>query len=147
MTEEQKEKKREYNKAWDLKNSDKRKEQKRAWALANAEKRRESAKAWKRKNKEKVKEQKREYQKKYAKKLTAKKYGITIDEYDSLYSKQNGLCAICGEGKDYLLCIDHCHKTGIVRGLLCKKCNLGLGYFRDNPEFIKYAYHYISRLY
>lgn len=147
MTEEQKEKRKEQRRIWNIKNKEKIKQQKRAWALANAEKRRETAKAWKRKNREKVNQKKKEYQKRYGIAIATKKYGITIDEYNSLYSKQNGLCAICGEGKDYLLCIDHCHKTGIVRGLLCKKCNLGLGWFRDNPEFIKHAYHYISRLY
>ena len=64
------------------------------------------------------------------------RYGITLDEYAAMLEKQGGKCAVCGElpgdnvrahwgGK---LCIDHCHDTGKVRGLLCNDCNLAVGY-------------------
>ena len=58
-------------------------------------------------------------------------YGITIADYDRMMADQNGVCAICfqpcGTGKR--LAIDHDHANGAIRGLLCRKCNLGLGHF------------------
>lgn len=63
-----------------------------------------------------------------------RKYGITIDQYNEMLTKQNGVCAICGNpesrlmaGTAYLLAIDHNHVTGKVRGLLCNSCNRALG--------------------
>lgn len=62
-----------------------------------------------------------------------KRYGITPEYYEELFHKQNGKCAICGTSKEKLV-IDHDHKTGKVRGLLCHNCNRGLGKFRDSPR-------------
>lgn len=92
-----------------------------------------------------------------------RKYGITEKDYEKLLAKQNGKCAICGftpydrakfEGKlgkqgslpiNYRnLHVDHCHKTGKVRGLLCWSCNVGLGKFFDNPNTLKEAAKYVS---
>lgn len=59
-----------------------------------------------------------------------KKYGISIDDYDALYVRQEGCCAICrGVPAQGRLHIDHDHTTGQVRGLLCRSCNMGLGHF------------------
>lgn len=68
------------------------------------------------------------------------KYGITQEDYDRMLAKQNGVCAICGGvGKRANLDIDHDHDTGYVRGLLCNKCNMGLGFLQDNlDEAISY---------
>lgn len=55
-----------------------------------------------------------------------KKYGLSMKEYNSLVASHKGRCGICKDTKK--LYIDHCHKTGKVRGLLCCKCNLNLGY-------------------
>ena len=74
-------------------------------------------------------------------------YGIDLDNYNKLFELQNGRCAIClsdkvlGQGK--FLHVDHDHKTGKVRGLLCNSCNFGLGSFKDNPEFLKKAIEYL----
>lgn len=60
---------------------------------------------------------------------------------------QGGLCAICGElpsGKRALLFIDHDHKTGKVRGLLCGACNAGLGYFKDTTSRMTKAIEYLE---
>lgn len=69
-------------------------------------------------------------------------YGISPDDYRSLLEKQNGFCAICSKAKE--LVIDHCHCTGVVRGLLCQKCNLGLGHFEDSTERLKAAAKYLG---
>ncbi len=80
-------------------------------------------------------------------------FGITIDDYKSMYEKQNGLCAICNTpetyfdkriGKTRTLSVDHDHITGKVRGLLCKSCNLGIGQFKDNTDLMLNAIRYIK---
>jgi hypothetical protein len=75
-----------------------------------------------------------------------KNYGITQEEYDKLNALQNGLCAICGKEnvKGKSLGVDHDHITGEIRGLLCQKCNLALGNFEDNIEFVKRAISYLE---
>lgn len=61
-------------------------------------------------------------------------YGIGIDEYDALFTMQGGVCAICGGGTSKrFLAVDHDHKTGEIRGLLCATCNKTLAMFRDDP--------------
>lgn len=77
------------------------------------------------------------------------KYGISPKEYEEMHEKQKGVCHICFKpsktksGVDKRLSIDHDHQTGGVRGLLCSKCNLGLGLFEDNPELLKKAGEYL----
>ena len=76
-----------------------------------------------------------------------KNYNISLEEYDELLLNQNGKCAICGgEGliKKGNLCIDHCHITNKVRGLLCHSCNTGLGQFRDNIDLLNNAIKYLK---
>ena len=82
-------------------------------------------------------------------------YNISIEEYEDLLNKQGGICLICKkkekQERKYThkynkeLDVDHNHKTGKVRGLLCQKCNRGLGCFNDNPKLIKNAYNYLLR--
>ena len=78
------------------------------------------------------------------------KYGITLDQYDDMLSDQGGVCAICGEynvdRKDTHLRmpVDHCHKTGKVRGILCNRCNLVLGKVEDSIELLSKAINYLS---
>lgn len=74
-------------------------------------------------------------------------YGITQSQYDALYEAQRGTCAICfGNGTRSrwgLLYVDHDHRTGVVRGLLCDRCNLGLGKFHDDPGLLRRALAYL----
>ena len=72
-----------------------------------------------------------------------RKYGITNEEYDEMFKKQDGRCLVCGETSDKVLCVDHDHKTGRVRGLLCYRCNTALGHLRDDPEIIMKLYEYM----
>jgi len=74
-------------------------------------------------------------------KNTLKRYGLTDTQHKTLTDKHQGLCAICGE--ETALKIDHCHLTLIVRGLLCFKCNTGLGLFRDSPKLLNKAAEYL----
>lgn len=70
--------------------------------------------------------------------------GLTKEQYYRIMAKQDHRCAICKRFIEDNLCIDHCHKTGIIRGLLCKKCNLGLGHFYDSSELLSNAIHYLA---
>ena len=93
------------------------------------------------------------------------KYGITLEEYETLRWAQNYRCAICDTHEDNLpqrkvsgkprsdgkpktlpvkLVVDHCHGTGKVRGLLCNSCNVGLGVFRDDPLRLEGALKYLA---
>jgi hypothetical protein len=63
------------------------------------------------------------------------KYGITPDDYDNMLEEQSWGCAICGRPPgERRLHIDHCHKTGKVRGLLCTRCNTCLAWFEDHKD-------------
>ena len=80
-------------------------------------------------------------------------YGITLADYEVLYNDQEGRCAICNKVETALsntgyvknLAVDHCHETGKVRGLLCNRCNVGLGMFEDNVNNLKIAIHYLNK--
>lgn len=80
-------------------------------------------------------------------------FNITLEEYNALLEKQDGACAICGTkatgvqepGKrEHSMYVDHNHATGAVRGLLCSRCNFGLGHFRDNPQLLLKAAEYLT---
>lgn len=70
-------------------------------------------------------------------------YGLTPEAYDEIYVSQQGLCLVCREQR--ALVIDHCHSTGIVRGLLCSNCNAGIGMFGDHNDLIPYLQAYFAR--
>jgi Recombination endonuclease VII len=71
-------------------------------------------------------------------------YGISPAEYDVLLAKQGGVCAICGKASKKTLCVDHCHATGTIRGLLCGKCNTGFGCFTDSQAAMMAAIAYLG---
>ena len=73
--------------------------------------------------------------------------GVTQDQYDNAFAVQGGKCAICGVRQDSLkraLAADHCHATGVFRGLLCDNCNHGLGKFKDSPDLLLRAVEYLQ---
>lgn len=73
-------------------------------------------------------------------------YGVTQEDWDLMFEEQSGLCKICREElkiESGRYAIDHCHSTGIVRGILCKECNLGIGYFKDRPDLLIEASKYL----
>jgi hypothetical protein len=80
-------------------------------------------------------------------------FGITPEQYDIILNNQGGVCKICKNpetlkhhktGTIPLLAIDHCHKTNTVRGILCAKCNTGIGSFRDDINLLKSAIFYLE---
>jgi hypothetical protein len=101
------------------------------------------------KNKKKIESYMSEYRLAYYSdnktKWIEQKYGITLSDAEKMLEEQDYSCKICGDAftESKNTHIDHCHATGIVRGLLCRGCNLGLGHFRDNPESLMRAASYL----
>lgn len=81
-----------------------------------------------------------------------KQFGISIEEYKSMLEDQNYLCKICNKpetarsnvGRIKDLAVDHCHKTGKIRGLLCQSCNVALGHFDDSLDKLESAIKYLK---
>lgn len=74
----------------------------------------------------------------------ASRYGITMDEFNLMLTKQNNSCAICKKQFIKNPHIDHCHETKIVRGLLCGNCNTGIGLLMEDTNILKEALIYLS---
>jgi len=74
-------------------------------------------------------------------------YGLSHKNWLKMWEDQNGRCKICGENftKPGDANVDHNHKTGKIRGLICRKCNLGLGNFNDDPELLIKASKYLKK--
>jgi len=79
-----------------------------------------------------------------------KAYNIDVNKYNEMLIKQNGECAICFRhhstltGRKKFLCVDHDHNTREIRGLLCDKCNRGIGLFDDNKYLLMRAITYLK---
>lgn len=110
---------------------------------------------------EKFKKQRNKYQSEYREKngypdtksSSARKnylksaFGITVEKYDQMLNKQNKSCAICKKHQSKekrRLAVDHSHKTGKVRGLLCFGCNSSLGKLKDSPALLRRAIRYLT---
>ena len=132
------------------------------------ERQKEYSHIWYQKNKEKINTHQKEYDNTHKVKIKVKNhkfyqnhkeeiknrqlkshYGLSITEFDNLLLIQNNKCAICGQPLDLQIprsvCIDHNHLTNKVRGILCSNCNKALGFFRDNPEYLRNAIKYLER--
>jgi hypothetical protein len=123
-------------KAWYEKNSEKNKQRSRLWHRNNPDKATAKRLRWKRENPDKYRA------------LNLKQYWPElkplerIEKYNQMVGAQGGKCRICCEIKP--LVVDHNHQTSKVRGLLCRKCNGGLGFFEENPGFFHNAVAYLS---
>jgi hypothetical protein len=88
------------------------------------------------------------YRAKYMRGLSLKKYGLTFEAFDEILVSQDGKCAICCEELQVgtrKCVVDHNHTTGVVRGVLCNLCNVGIGHFRDSPDLLSRAISYLKR--
>lgn len=78
-----------------------------------------------------------------------KDYGISLEEYENILESQGGVCAICSgdeiSNRNRFLCIDHCHDSNKIRGILCNRCNRAIGLFKDNPEILMKATKYLEK--
>ena len=127
--------------------------------MNNLEKNKLIAKRYREKNKEKLKERFKLYKLNnpekiklaYRKNALKKRYKLTIEEYNEMYHKQESKCGICGIHESKItkkLNIDHNHKTGKARELLCQKCNVALSYFEnfDSKPFLEYLNKHREKL-
>lgn len=104
--------------------------------LADVQKHKNLVAAYRKKNPDKIKEW-----------GLQRKYGISLDTYNRMFLSQGGRCAICRTdvpAKKYGWHVDHDHSTEKVRGILCNKCNRGLGYLNDSLDILKAAIKYIE---
>jgi len=106
---------------------------------------------WRSKNPQKVKEGiKRNYDNDkdaYRNRSLIYKYNITLEDYNIMLNNQKGLCRVCGIDRMNLrknLSVDHCHKTGKVRGLLCERCNTALGLLKEDIKIMRNLINYME---
>jgi len=94
-----------------------------------------------------LKRMKQRYLLKGKNELFVSKYGLSYKDWEGLWYSQDGHCAICDKffADKTDICVDHNHKTGEVRSLLCKRCNIGIGLFDDSHELLKNTVEYLKR--
>ena len=110
----------------------------RAWDILNRDKRLQYAVNYQDKQEDFAKITRNQYLK--------RKYGITLQEYEEMFARQNELCALCGnENKAKRWHLDHDHATNKVRAILCHHCNLMIGYARDNQKVLASAIEYLEK--
>jgi len=113
----------------------------------NAQKMRDKAKKWREENPEKSKQQCREWYKKNKDRAKCYnlnyKYGISLNDYKKMQKEQNNKCYIC-KIKDDNLVVDHNHKTGEVRKLLCVSCNIFIGKMEKDTDRLMAALNYLE---
>ena len=133
------------NAAWHLKNKERRNQAAREWHRNNHEKSEVARKKWYAKNREQVLAYSKKWfhanRDKVYNNWLKRNYKIDINIYRELLKKQSGLCAGCGRARK--LIVDHNHKTGAVRGLLCDFCNKAIGYARDSVQILKATINYL----
>lgn len=120
----------------------------------NPESYRAKEKRWRERNPEKVKAKSVKWREQNRDKHLAavrswqlrNRYGITPEEYDRVLALQSGVCAICKQERTrkFRLCVDHDHKTGAARGLLCNHCNRALGLLKDSVSVLTEAIAYLK---
>lgn len=100
----------------------------RQWYINNTDRVKQNVAKWQAENPEKCRVSRRKIHLK-------RQYGLTPEQVEEMVILQEGKCKICN--KKFVLCVDHCHKTGHIRGMLCKKCNAALGWYENNEKIIK----------
>lgn len=116
-----------------------------SWYLANREKRIAQTSLWRKNNQEKVRSAR---SKNNLRDGLRRRYGISIEQFNEMVLRQGNVCGICGNAfgngsRDRQ--VDHCHKTGRIREILCINCNSGIGRFKDSPELLQKAIDYLKK--
>jgi len=131
-----------------IKDPIKRKAYQRKWALKNRDRLRELRKKWELGKGADYRKKLRSSSPENTRKVFLKSvYGITPQDYNTMFTNQEGKCAICGIHQSNLkrkLFIDHCHTTDKIRGLLCHHCNAGIGHFKDSTNLLDNAINYLN---
>lgn len=126
----------EYGKQWRLKNKE-------SMKIYHSEFYKKNKKEIDRRNIKYYKEHRKEVYLNQRRNALKNSYGLTIEGYEVLVQSQNGKCCICLLEKP--LVVDHDHETGKIRGLLCHKCNSGIGMMCDDIKIVRMAYEYLKK--
>lgn len=160
-----KEQRRKWSKDWALKYPEKVKESKRKYRIKNKDKIETARFAYRKANRDKMDAAKRKWERENPEALSMQRarrrirqmnsaldrsyrfhYDITLENFSEASEAQNHVCLICGENghtdRVKRLVVDHDHNSGVLRGLLCHRCNCGIGYFKDDVERVKLAAKY-----
>lgn len=121
-----------------------------AWYRANRDREISRVRAWQQENKDQYNERQRRYREMHPDRdwsgYLKRKFGMTVDEYDAFLVAHGGRCAICGHepAEGTRLHLDHDHESKAVRGMLCVRCNNGLGQFQEDPALLERAVDYLQ---
>ena len=131
---------------WEKENPEKAAEKRRAWREKNREKNQQTQREWR----ERVGYNQRRKERGDHVRQQLKTYGLTEQSFAELLNAQGGCCAICGQSEPGMknssrLYVDHCHETGLVRGLLCRACNTMLGNAKDMASVLRAGAEYLER--
>jgi hypothetical protein len=118
--------------------------------VANRDREMKKRKEWYANNREAAKEAVRRNYRENVDRISVqnacRRRGITVEQYHEMAASQNGVCAICkGAGSKKRLSIDHCHKSGKVRALLCDNCNTSLGLLKEDVKRILAVAEYAQK--
>jgi len=139
----------EYDKRYYEEHKEERRAYSRQWQRDNSERLREYKKQWSKNNPKKVEKYRKEWYKDnsiYYKKWHIKnKYNLSYENWQMMWDNQDSKCAICKEPftNPSSAFVDHNHKTGNIRGLLCFKCNFAIGFLRDDPKLTAEVIEYL----
>jgi Recombination endonuclease VII len=154
-TEKNKEHIKQVTKAWYENNRESESQKSKVWREENKERHSEMTKNWRKENRESYRVTARNWYHNNPQKtkntIIKKKYGISLEDYDILFTACGGVCEICGEpetakhqnGSVKMLAVDHDHETDMVRGLLCSRCNTAIGLLRDRVDLLFTAAEYL----
>lgn len=126
--------------------------QNRRWRESNPEKVRTSKKGYRERNHDVLRENQRAYMESHKVEIAecrrrwnlSKRYGISMADFAEIIDRQGGGCAVCGRSGGRQ-CVDHDHKTGEVRGILCVRCNVAIGSLGDDVSGLMRAVRYLER--
>lgn len=133
-----------YSKAWQQANKDKRHK----WYLDHREEQLDKSRERYRKNPKAKLRYCKEYREKYPHKQRDQQlkrlYGITLEQYNMFVAQQDNTCKLCGMQPIKKPVVDHCHKTGKIRGVICQGCNILLGFFETRIDAVEQITRYLA---